>query len=65
MAITEAIRQAAYRARERKAIAAAERFPSKRIAYQTGYKVGYTRAWKAWKSRHDRLLRVQRRVGAA
>lgn len=62
MAITDAVRAASARVRRQRAEAAAERHPSKREAFWAGYRLGYTRAWKAWKVRHDRLLR---RVGAA
>lgn len=54
--ITAAVRQKAYAARERRAIANAERFPSKREAFRAGYKTGYTRAYRAWRARYERAL---------
>lgn len=50
-----AVRRLAHLARERKAVENANRFPSKRAAYAAGYKIGYNRAFRAWKARCDRL----------
>jgi hypothetical protein len=62
-AFTPEARAKAARVRLAKAIQSAEwRYSDKRHAYRAGYKVGYTRAWRAWKARYELL---KRRVGAA
>lgn len=60
---SDAIRRRAHQARERKAVERASQYPSKRHAYQRGYKVGYNRAFRAWKARYDHLLAQLQRVG--
>jgi hypothetical protein len=54
--ITDEMRRKAHQVRERRAFRNAERFKDKRKAYQQGYKVGYNRAYRAWKVRFDRVL---------
>jgi hypothetical protein len=53
--ITDEMRRKAYAVRERRAFRNAERFKDKRTAYQHGYRVGYNRAFRAWKARCDQI----------
>lgn len=54
--------QAARAARLARAIEQAERFQSRRHAYQAGYRTGYNAAARWWKAKYQRLLA---RKGAA